>query len=94
MAPQEPQAYHLKRLTEIEVNLLDEIEFRELLAKKMKRFTTITSILDTDLIKSAVITGGVSIVAFASGVSLPVDIALTFFCQLFFLANSHYTKIF
>ena len=36
--PQEPQAYRLKKLTEIETYLLVEIEVRERLAKKMKRF--------------------------------------------------------
>ena len=73
-APQKPQAYRLKKLTEIEVYFLDEIEVRERLAK---RFNTITSIVDTGLITSTVITGGVSIAAFASGVSLPVGIALS-----------------
>ena len=38
-APQEPQTYRLKKLTEIEGFFLDEIEVREPIAKKMKRFT-------------------------------------------------------
>ena len=33
-APQEPQTYCLRRLTEIEAYLLDEIEVREQIAKK------------------------------------------------------------
>ena len=41
----------------------------------MERFNTITGIVDTGLIKSMVITGGISITAFASGVGLPVRIA-------------------
>ena len=41
MAPQEPQAYPLKKLTELVAYLLDEIEVRERLAKKMKLFNTI-----------------------------------------------------
>ena len=45
--------------------------------KKMKRFDTITSIVDTGLITSKVITGGVSIAAFASGAGLLVGIALS-----------------
>ena len=65
-APQEPQSYRLKKLTEIEAYLLDKIEVPERLAKKMKRFNTITSIMDTGLITSTVITGGISIAAFAS----------------------------
>ena len=64
-------------MTEIEVFSLDEIEVREWIAKKMKRFNTITGILDTGLITSAVITGGISIAAFAGGVGLPVGIALS-----------------
>ena len=43
----------------------------------MKRFNTITGIVDTGLITSTVITRGVSIAAFASGVGLPVGIALS-----------------
>ena len=33
-APQEPQSYRLQKLTEIEEYLLNEIEFRERIAKK------------------------------------------------------------
>ena len=43
----------------------------------MKRFNTITSIIETGLIISTVITGGISIAAFTSGVGLPVGIALS-----------------
>ena len=75
-APQEPQTYCLRRLTEIEAYLLDEIEVCEQIAKKMKRFNTITGILDTGLITSTVIPGGTSIASFASGVGLPAGIAL------------------
>ena len=76
-APQEPQAYRLKKLTVAEAFFLDEIEVPERSAKKMKRFNTITGIVDTGLITSMVITGGISIAAFASGVGLPVGIALS-----------------
>ena len=57
--------------------MLNEIEVRERIAKKVKRFNTITGIVDTGLITSTVITGGISIAAFASGVGLPVGIALS-----------------
>ena len=50
VALKEPQTYCLKKLTEIEVFFLDEIEIRERIAKKMKRFNRITGIMDTDLI--------------------------------------------
>ena len=43
----------------------------------MARFNTITGIVDTDLITSTVITGAISIATFASGVDLPVGIALS-----------------
>ena len=77
MAPQESQIYRFKKLTEIEAYLLDEIEARERIAKKMKRFNTITGIVDAGLITSTVITEGISIAAFAIGVGLPVGIALS-----------------
>ena len=86
-APQEPQTYRLKKLTEIEAFFLDEIEVRERTAKKMKLFSIITGIVDTGLITSTVITGGISIAAFASGVGLPVGIALSGTSLLFSLAT-------
>ena len=76
-APQEPQTYRINKLTEIEAYLLNEIEVRERLAKKMKRFNMITSIVDTGLITSTVVIGGISTAAFASGVGLPVAITLS-----------------
>ena len=76
MAPQEPQTYRLSKLIEIEAYFLNKIEVREQIAKEMKRFNTITGIVDTGLITSMVITGGISIAALASAVVLPVGIAL------------------
>ena len=93
-APQEPQAYRLKKLTEIEAYLLDETEVCERLAKKMKRFNAITSIVDTGLITSTVITGRVSIAAFASGVGLPICIALSGTSLLLSLATAITRKSF
>ena len=75
-AAQELQSYRLNKLSEIEAFFLNEIEVREQIAKKIKRFNTITGIVDTGLITSAMITGEVSIAAFASGVGLLVGIAL------------------
>ena len=46
-APQGPQTYRLTKLSEIEAYFLNEIEVREQIAKKMKRFNTITGIVDT-----------------------------------------------
>ena len=48
--PQEPQRYRFKKLMEIEAYLLDEIDVCERIAKKMKRFNTITGIVDIGLI--------------------------------------------
>ena len=81
-------------MTEIEACLLDEIEVRERIAKKMKRFNTITGIVDTGLITSTVITGGISISAFASGVGLPVGIALSGTSLLLSLATAITQKSF
>ena len=67
----------MNKLSEIEAFFLEKIEARERIAKKMKRFSIITGIVDTGLIKSTVITGGISIAAFANGVGLPVSIALS-----------------
>ena len=76
-APQEPQSYRLNKLSGTEAYFLNEIEVFEQNAKKMKRFNIITRIVDTGLFTSTVITGGISIAAFASGVGLPVGIALS-----------------
>ena len=57
--------------------MLDGIEVRAQITKKMKRFNKITGIVETGLITSTVITGGISIAAFASGVGLPVGIPLS-----------------
>ena len=54
----------------------------------MKRFNTIKGIVGTGLVKSTVITGGISIEAFASGVGLPVGIALSGTSLLFSLATA------
>ena len=64
-------------MPEIEAFFLDEIEARERIAKKMKRFNMIAGIVDTGLITSTVITGEISTAAFAIGVGLPVGIALS-----------------
>ena len=68
-APQEPQTYRLNKLSETEAYFLHGIGVREQFTKKMKRFNTITGIVDTGLITSTVITGGISIATFASGVA-------------------------
>ena len=74
--------------------MLNQIEVRERIAKKMKRFDTITVFVDTALITSTVITGEISIAAFASGVGLPVGIALSSTGLLLSLATAITQKSF
>ena len=93
-APQEPQTYRLNKLSEIEAYFLNEIEVREQIVKKTKRFNTIIGIVDTGLTTSTVITGGISIAAFASGVRLPVGIALSGTSLLISLATAITQKYF
>ena len=75
--PQEPKSHRLTKLSKIETYFLNEIEVREQIVKKMERFNTIAGIVDRRLIISTVITRGMSIAAFASGVGPPVGIALS-----------------
>ena len=60
----------------------------------MKWFNAITSIVDTGLIISTVITGGISVAAFSSGVGLPVGIALSGASLLLSLATAITRKSF
>ena len=71
-APEEPQAYLLKKLPETEAFFLDEVEAHRRKAKKKKRLNTIIGIVETGLTTSAVIAGGASIPEFASSAVLPV----------------------
>ena len=60
----------------------------------MKQFNTIAGIVDTGLITSTVIIGGISIATFASGVGLPMGIALSGTSLLFSLATTITRKSF
>ena len=93
-APQESQAYRLQKLTEIEAYLLNEIEVRERIATKMKPSNTITGIVNIGLITSTVITGSISIATFASGLGLPIGIALSGISLLLSLATAITRKSF
>ena len=84
-APQESQTYRLNKLSEIEAFFLNEIEKCEQKAKRIKQSIIILSIADISLITSTVLTGGISIAALASGVGLPVAIALGGGQPIFFL---------
>ena len=65
-----------------------KLKFVNKLPKKMKQFNAITYIVDTGLITSTVITGRISIAAFASGLGLPVGIALSRTSLLLSLATA------
>ena len=93
-APLEPQLYWLNKLSAIEAFFLNEIEVRKQIAKKKKWFNTITGIVDTDLVTSTVITGAISIAAFATGVGLLVGIALSGTSVLLSLATTITRKSF
>ena len=54
----------------------EEIKQREKLYKKFKRYSTTVVILDHSLITATVITGSGSIAALATGIGLPLSIAL------------------
>ena len=75
-APQEPQTNWLNKLSEIELFFLMKLKNINRRQKKIKRSITIFSMADTSLITSAVLTGGISIAALASGAGLPVRIVL------------------
>ena len=75
--PQKPQWYWLIKLPEIETYFLNEIDVREQTAKKVKRINMITGTVDTGLIISTVITGGICIAPFATGVRLLLGITLS-----------------
>ena len=74
-------------MSEIDPFSLDEIEAHEKISKKMKQFNKIRGIIDKGLITSTMITGGISIAAFASGVGLSVGIALSLTSLLLSLAT-------
>ena len=67
---------------------------REGIAKKMKHLNTIRGIVDKGLITSTVIIEGISIAAFASGVRLPVGIALSGTSLILSLATAITRKFF
>ena len=71
-----------------------KLKFVNKLPKKMKRFNAITGIVDTGLITSTMITGDISIEAFASGVGLSVGIALSGTSLLLYLATAITRKSF
>ena len=83
-----PQTYRLAKISEIEAYFLDEIDTREKLAKKIKRLRIMTAALDTGLITTTAITGGISIAAIASSIRLPIGMGLSATSLLLSLATT------
>ena len=75
-SPEGSHIYRLKKIEEIENFFNEEIKPRETLYKKFKRFGTAVIILDHSLITAMVLTGSGSITALATGIGLPLSIAL------------------
>ena len=69
--------YRLQKVSEIEAFFLHEIEEREKLAKKVKWISKIILVAATGLIITTLITGSISISAFASDVAISVELGLT-----------------
>ena len=87
-APQEPQSYWLNKSSEIEAYFLNEIEVREQNAKKNETIQYNHRYHRHSLITSTVVTGEISIAAFASGIGLPGGISLSATSLLLSLATA------
>ena len=72
----EGHIYRLKKIEEVEKFLQNEINQREKLYKKFKRYSTSVRLVDHALITATVISGSGSIAALCTGIGLPVSIAL------------------
>ena len=91
-APQQPQSYRLNKLSENEAYFLNEIEFREQIAKKNETIQYNHRYRRHRMVM--VITGGTSIAVFASGVGLPAGIAISGTSLLLSLATAITRKSF
>ena len=74
--PDEGHLYRLKKIEGVVAYLQNEVKEREILYKKFKRYSTSVRLADHTLITATVIAGSGSIAALATGVGLPVSIAL------------------
>ena len=74
--PDEGHIYHLKKIEEVEKFLMEEINQREKIYNKFKRYSTSVRLVDHALITATVISGSGSIAALCTGVGLPVSIVL------------------
>lgn len=76
----------MKKLTKIKAYVLDQIEVRKRLAKKVKRFDRITSVIDVSLKHKKLLLELLFFIArFSSGVCLPVGVVLSRTSPLFSL---------
>ena len=72
----EGHLYRLKKTEEVVAFLQNEINQREKLYKKFKRYSTSVRLVDHALIAATVISGSGSIAALCSGIGIPVSIGL------------------
>ena len=86
-APIDDQVYRMKKVEEQEKFLRSEIEKREQLAKKFKRYGGTTRLVDALLVGTTVITGGASITSLSTAIGLPVSIALASITLVFSLST-------
>ena len=68
------QEFRLKKIDEIRIYLIEEINRNELMSKKHKKLCRVLNYIDHSFIEISTITGCVSISAFASLVGIPVRI--------------------
>ena len=86
------QKYRLQKVSEREAFFLHRMEEREKLAKKIRQIGNSIFIADTRLIITTVVAGSTLIAAFASGVVIPVGIALTGTSLLLIYCNNSYPE--
>ena len=68
------QEIRLKKINEIRIYLIEEINRNELMSKKHKKVCRVLNYIDNSLIVLSTITGCISISAFASLVGIPIGI--------------------
>ena len=76
-APIDDQLYRLKKIDEMEQFLRSEVAYRDQLSKRYKRRAAAVTISDTSVVTAITLLSIGSVATLASGVGMPVTIALT-----------------
>ena len=71
------QQFRLNKISEIEDYFNTEIKERELMSKKLSKYTFFSDYFDKSLIVLSVTSGSVSIASFATVIGIPIGIAST-----------------